>query len=159
MPKRQAEEVAAKVNQAFEAFYQHRASQGPEPTLDLLVLSEDGKAIVMRKEDLREGTKPAAERASHKLKTRRSVATSGWRRCSASSGRSARPNRSWVWKARRQKADGCLVGRIRLGFLIRGYRWLCRVNRFMSFLLQQSALPHFSDSYQFTKRAIFGYAK
>jgi len=35
-----------------------------------LVLSEDGKGIVMRKEDLREGTKRAAERDSHKLKTR-----------------------------------------------------------------------------------------
>jgi len=34
------------------------------------VLSEDGKGIVMRKEDLREGTKRAAERESHKLKTR-----------------------------------------------------------------------------------------
>ncbi|MGH9890884.1 MAG: hypothetical protein ACREA0_02635 [bacterium] len=43
------------MSQDFEAFYQHRASEGPEPTLDPLVLSEDGKGIVMRKEDLREG--------------------------------------------------------------------------------------------------------
>jgi len=70
VPKRQAEELAAKVSQDFEAFYQHRASQGPEETLDPLVLSEDGKGIVMRKEDLREGTKRAAERDAHKLKTR-----------------------------------------------------------------------------------------
>jgi len=33
-------------------------------------MSEDGKGIVMRKEDLREGTKRAAERESRKLKTR-----------------------------------------------------------------------------------------
>jgi hypothetical protein len=70
VPKRQAEELAAKVSQDFEAFYQHRASQGPEETLDPLVMSEDGKGIVMRKEDLREATKRAAERESRKLKTR-----------------------------------------------------------------------------------------
>ena len=70
VPKRQAEELAAKVSQDFEAFYQHRASRGPEETLDPLVMSEDGKGIVMRKEDLREATKRAAERDGHKLKTR-----------------------------------------------------------------------------------------
>jgi hypothetical protein len=70
VPKRQAEELAAKVSQDFEAFYQHRGSRGPEETRDPLVMSEDGKGIVMRKEDLREGTKRAAERESRKLKTR-----------------------------------------------------------------------------------------
>jgi len=70
IPKRQAEELTAKVSQDFEAFYEGRAGQGPEETLDPLVLSEDGKGIVMRREDLREGTKRAAERESHKLKTR-----------------------------------------------------------------------------------------
>ena len=70
IPKRQAEELTAKVSQDFEAFYKIRAGQGAEETLDPLVLSEDGKGIVMRKEDLREGTKRAAERESHKLKTR-----------------------------------------------------------------------------------------
>lgn len=58
------------MSQDFEAFYRHRASQGPEDTLDPLVMSQDGKGIVMRKDDLREGTKRAAERESHKLKTR-----------------------------------------------------------------------------------------
>jgi len=37
VPKHQAEESAAKVSQDFEAFYQHRASRGPEETLDSLV--------------------------------------------------------------------------------------------------------------------------
>ncbi|MGH7423032.1 MAG: ISKra4 family transposase, partial [Candidatus Methylomirabilales bacterium] len=69
VPKRQAEELAAKVSQDFESFYEDRASPGPEGTLDPLVLSEDGKGIVMRKEDLR-ATKRAAERESRKLKTR-----------------------------------------------------------------------------------------
>ncbi|MFN2525012.1 MAG: ISKra4 family transposase [Actinomycetota bacterium] len=70
VPKRQAEEMTAKVSQDFEAFYRHRASPRPEETLDPLVMSEDGKGIVMRKEDLREGTKRVAERESRKLKTR-----------------------------------------------------------------------------------------
>ena len=70
IPKRQAEELTAKVSQDFEAFYEARAGQGAQETLDPLVLSEDGKGIVMRREDLREGTKRAAERESHKLKTR-----------------------------------------------------------------------------------------
>jgi len=52
-----------------EAFYQHRAGQGPEETLDPLVMSKDGKGIVMRKEDPCEATKRAAERDGHKLKT------------------------------------------------------------------------------------------
>ena len=67
VPKHQAEESAAKVRLFF---YQHRASRGSEETLEPLVMSEDGKGIVMRKEDLREGTKRAAERESRKLKTR-----------------------------------------------------------------------------------------
>jgi hypothetical protein len=70
VPKRQAEGLAAKVSQDFEVFYQHCTSQGPEETLDPLVMSEDGKGIVMRKEDLREGTKRAAEQDAHRLKTR-----------------------------------------------------------------------------------------
>ena len=48
-----------------------RAGQGPEETLDPLVLSEDGKGIVMRREETcARRTKRAAERDSHKLKTR-----------------------------------------------------------------------------------------
>ena len=71
VPKRQAEELTAKVSQDFEALLSSIVpSQGPEETLDPLVMSEDGKGIVMRKEDLREGTKRAAERESRKLKTR-----------------------------------------------------------------------------------------
>jgi hypothetical protein len=58
------------VSQDFEAFHPHRGSPGPEETLDPLVMSEDGKGIVMRKEDLREATERAAERDGHKLKTR-----------------------------------------------------------------------------------------
>jgi hypothetical protein len=39
-------------------------SQSRDPNKDLLVISADGKGIVMRHEDLREGTKRAAEKSS-----------------------------------------------------------------------------------------------
>lgn len=70
VPKRQAEALAVEVSQDFEAFYASRGSDEPEPTLDPLVMSLDGKGIVMRREDLREATRKAAEREQHKLKTR-----------------------------------------------------------------------------------------
>jgi hypothetical protein len=60
----------ARTQDPSRRFLLDRASQGPEETLDPLVMSEDGKGIVMRKEDLREATKRAAERESRKLKTR-----------------------------------------------------------------------------------------
>jgi len=70
VPKRQAEEVAAEISQDFTVFYKERQTDGPEDTTDPLVMSEDGKGIVMRVEDLREATRKANQRARHKLKTR-----------------------------------------------------------------------------------------
>ena len=84
VPKRQAEALAAEFSQDFEAFYASRGSNGPEQTLDPGVMSLDGKGIVMRREDLREATRKAAEREQHKLKTRLSQGekptASAWRR-------------------------------------------------------------------------------
>jgi hypothetical protein len=95
VPKHQAEESAAKVSQDFEAFYQHRASPGSEETLEPLVMSEDGKGIVMRKEDLREGTKRAAEResAQGEKRNRERMADDGGGVQHRAAG-CARPNRS-----------------------------------------------------------------
>jgi hypothetical protein len=59
-----------KLAQDFEAFYEMRHAQGAEASEDLLVLTTDGKGIVMRPEDLREATRKAAARARPKLKTR-----------------------------------------------------------------------------------------
>jgi hypothetical protein len=70
VPKRQAEEIAVEVSEDFIAFYEQRQADGPEATDDPLVMSQDGKGIVMRLEDLREATRKAARSASHKLKTR-----------------------------------------------------------------------------------------
>lgn len=70
VPKRQAEELSAEVSQDFEAFYETCRQPGVEATRDPLVLSADGKGIVMRQEGLREGTRKAAEQAKGKRKTR-----------------------------------------------------------------------------------------
>lgn len=72
VPKRQAEQVAGGLAMDFEAFYRRRQQEeragGQEA--GLVVLSTDGKGIVMRHEDLREATRKRAESASHKLNTR-----------------------------------------------------------------------------------------
>ena len=70
IPKRQSEEVVVKVAQDFEAFYAMRHPQGNEAQEELLVLTTDGKGIVMRHEDLREATRKAAARARTKRKPR-----------------------------------------------------------------------------------------
>ena len=67
--KRQVEELAVRAAQDFDAFYEQRAASR-DPKADLLILSTDGKGIVMRHEDLREGTRLAAERSPGKLQTR-----------------------------------------------------------------------------------------
>jgi hypothetical protein len=75
VPKRQVEELAVKMSQDFEAFYEHRKSgkkdsgkktKSPEP----LVLSFDGKGIVMQKDALRPATLKAAENEQHKITAR-----------------------------------------------------------------------------------------
>jgi len=70
--KRQAEELTARAAKDFESFYERRGSDGPEATEDLLVLSLDGKGIVMLEDALREATRRAAARAKPKLGTRTS---------------------------------------------------------------------------------------
>lgn len=67
--KRQVEELTVRAAQDFDAFYQQRASTR-DPKDDLLIISTDGKGIVMRHEDLREGTRRAAEKSGRKLETR-----------------------------------------------------------------------------------------
>jgi hypothetical protein len=62
VPKRQAEQLARRASLDFDAYYAARKATGPEPTDDPLVLTMDGKGIVMRKEDLREEARKEAER-------------------------------------------------------------------------------------------------
>ena len=72
LPKRQAQEVAQRAAQDFDAFYQRRAV--PEPQMgtegDLVVLSADGKGVVMRAEALLPATRRAAEQKRHKMHSR-----------------------------------------------------------------------------------------
>ena len=69
VPKRQSLNIVREVAQDFEAFYQKKRFIKPEETSDLLVLTFDGKGIVMRPDGLRECTKKAALK-SKKLKSR-----------------------------------------------------------------------------------------
>ncbi len=62
IPKRQAEELTPMIAEDFDAFYATRQLDGPEDTDDLLVMSTDGKGVVMREESLRKVTRKAAER-------------------------------------------------------------------------------------------------
>jgi hypothetical protein len=67
--KRQVEELAVRAAQDFEMFYEQKAATR-DCRDDLLVISTDGKGIVMRHEDLREGTQQAADKRPHMLATR-----------------------------------------------------------------------------------------
>jgi hypothetical protein len=67
VPKRQVEEAAVRAAEDFDAFYAARRMEGDEDCDDLLVMSVDGKGVVMRSEDLRPATQKAAEQARHKL--------------------------------------------------------------------------------------------
>ena len=75
LPKKAAEMLAQKAAMDFDAFY---AAQDVKKTVQdpreipLLILTTDGKGIVMRKEDLREATRKKAESAKHKLQKRQS---------------------------------------------------------------------------------------
>lgn len=69
VPKRQVEELAKRAAQDFDAFYAARECAA-ETTSDLLILSFDGKGVAMRHEDLRPGTRKAAEATSRRLHTR-----------------------------------------------------------------------------------------
>jgi len=70
VPKRQIEQLVARSAQDFDAFYERRQGGGDENTGSVMVLSVDGKGVVMRTEDLRDATRKAATARKHKLKTR-----------------------------------------------------------------------------------------
>jgi len=74
--KRQAEEMTQRAARDFDAFYQQRAvvcSSEAAARGEVLVVTTDGKGVVMRHEDLREATRTAAEVSEHKLQTRLSA--------------------------------------------------------------------------------------
>ena len=62
VPKRQFEQLVVRAAQDFDAFYAHRQTRArADPhTGPILVLTVDGKGVVMRPEDLRDATRRAA---------------------------------------------------------------------------------------------------
>lgn len=66
--KRQAEELAIKAAGDFDAFY--AGTVGTRSQESILVISGDGKGVVMRHEDLREKTRKAAKNSNRKLAKR-----------------------------------------------------------------------------------------
>lgn len=72
IPKRQFEELTTRAAEDFEAFYADRQSRAvTDPgSGSILVLTVDGKGIVMRPEDLREPTRKAAAERSENFTAR-----------------------------------------------------------------------------------------
>ncbi len=71
VPKRQVEELVRRSAVDFEAYYAGTESTAdPETTGGVLVLTTDGKGVVMRTEALREATQKAALASKPKLSTR-----------------------------------------------------------------------------------------
>ena len=63
-PKRQAEQLVVRAAEDFDAFYEaRRAEDGqPPPEGSVVVLTFDGKGVVLHREDLRAATRKAAEK-------------------------------------------------------------------------------------------------
>jgi hypothetical protein len=66
IPKRQAEDQLRLSSIGFSDFYESKAAVKPENPDDLLILSSDGKGVVMRYKDLRWETKLRARKARDK---------------------------------------------------------------------------------------------
>lgn len=67
--KRQAMQLTEDMSQDFGAFYRQRETEA-ELTDDLMVLSFDGKGLVMQPDGLRDGTRKNAEKSKRKHQTR-----------------------------------------------------------------------------------------
>ena len=74
LSKNAVEMLASKAAVDFDAFYERQdiTKTTEVGELSLLVLTTDGKGIVMKKEDLRDTTRKRAEKAKHKLQKRQS---------------------------------------------------------------------------------------
>ena len=72
VPKRQIEEIVRRSAQDFDTFYEMRQGVSPEveKSGSIMVMSVDGKGVVMRMQDLREQTRKAAMKRKHKMGAR-----------------------------------------------------------------------------------------
>ena len=82
MAKRQAEDVAAHLSQDFDAFYNQpfESVKADGDDKEILVITADGKGIVMHPDSLREATRKASEKAERKQQTRLSPGEKGNRK-------------------------------------------------------------------------------
>ncbi len=82
MAKRQAEEVAVHLSQDFDRFYNQPLESVPSEGDDekILVITADGKGIMMHPDSLREATRKAAEKQERKQQTRLSPGEKGNRK-------------------------------------------------------------------------------
>lgn len=85
VPKRQVEELVARAATDVDEFYRARQHEAA-PAADVLVISADGKGIVMRPEALRAATAKRAATGSHKLTTRLSKGERRYRKRMAEVG-------------------------------------------------------------------------
>jgi len=67
--KRQVENITHHLSQDFDSFYKSRQGEDSDSS-HLLVLTCDGKGVVMRQQDLRPATQKAAKSSKHKKQTR-----------------------------------------------------------------------------------------
>jgi len=69
IPKRQVEELTKRAAQDFDAFYKTRQCKpsGEVATGSVMVITTDGKGVVMHEQDLREQTRKAAAKRKHKM--------------------------------------------------------------------------------------------
>ena len=72
VPKRQAEQLVQHSAKDFEQFYNGTWFETTGVQSELLVLTYDQKGVVLRKEDLKEATRKAAENSKKKMDTRQS---------------------------------------------------------------------------------------
>jgi len=70
LAKRQVEDLARRAAADVEGFYDNKCRQPGSAGADVLVISADGKGIVMRPDALRPATMAAARKDKHKLTTR-----------------------------------------------------------------------------------------
>lgn len=70
LPRTAIEQLTNKASRDFDSFYITQSEKSQE-NLPLLILTTDGKGIVMRREDLREATRKKAENRQHKFSKRR----------------------------------------------------------------------------------------
>jgi hypothetical protein len=78
--KRQVEEIVGRAAVDFDTFYTQNVPDPDAPCSEILVISADGKGVVMRPEDLREATRQGAQAKKNKLEKRLSRGEKGNRK-------------------------------------------------------------------------------